>query len=152
MTPRASRPTIAQEARLKVLSIAALILAALTVCHAQVVDIGVQSIVWPRWEVDEGIPWHPSAYWRNFGTVDAEFRAWLAIYDSLGVLDYVDSTTVDRLAPDQNVRLYFRPYTPKGPLRSMPWWTVRCSTYAVSDANDANDVLADSFRVAPTPI
>ena len=72
-------------------------LAALTVCHAQVVDIGVESIVWPKGSVEAWYSWHPSACWRNFGTVDAGFRAWLAIYDTLGVLAYIDSTFVDQV-------------------------------------------------------
>jgi hypothetical protein len=127
-------------------------LAALTICHAQVVDIGVKSIVWPRGVVYVHYSAHPSAQWRNHGTVEVEFRAWLSIYDTLGVLDYIDSTSVDHLAPKQSTRLYFREYTPAccttGPLR----WTVRCSTYAASDANDTNDVLTDSFQIRMRPI
>ena len=132
---------------MKALSIAALMLAALTICHAQVVDIGVESIIWPRGEVDQNYAFHPSAFWYNYGTVEAGFKAWLAIYDTLGVLDYIDSTVVDQVAPEHSTRLYFRPYTPRGCFPSMLPWTVRCSTYAVADANDTNDVLVDSFRV-----
>lgn len=124
-------------------------LAALAICHAQVVDIGVDSIIWPKGKVEEGYPWHPSACWHNHGTVEVGFKAWLAIYDTLGVLDYIDSTAADHLAPDQNARLCFRPYTPKGYSPSWLAWAVRCSTYAAGDVNDTNDVLADSFRVGP---
>jgi hypothetical protein len=124
-------------------------LAALTICHAQVVDIGVESIIWPKGDVEEGYPWHPSACWHNYGTVEAGFKAWLAIYDTLGVLDYIDSTVVDQVAPEHSTRLYFRPYTPRGCSPSMLPWAVRCSTYVAGDVNNSNDVLAGSFRVGP---
>lgn len=121
------------------------------VAAGDTVDIAVESILWPRGEVEAGYPFHPRALVSNAGTVSSGFRAWLAIYDTLGVLDYLDSLSYDRLAPGRQTILQFRAYAPNAIRHTRDTWAVTCSVAAVGDIRPDNDIRAGWFLVG-TPM
>lgn len=111
------------------------------------VDIAVESILWPRGEVEAYYPCYPRVLVSNAGTVSSGFKAWLAIYDTIGVLNYFDSLSCEMLEPGRLDTVYFRPYTPHTRANSRDTWAVTCSVVAVGDTRPDNDVRAGWFLV-----
>jgi len=125
---------------------AVLLLAATVPASGDTVDVAVDSILWPRGWVEGGYPCYPRALVSNAGTVSTGFKAWLVIYDTLGVPGYLDSLDCCSLDPGSRAIVSFRTFIPRHHEYD-DTWTVACSVAVPGDANPANDVRVGQFQI-----
>ncbi|MFO7651302.1 MAG: M6 family metalloprotease domain-containing protein [bacterium] len=107
-------------------------------------DFGVLAIVEPSGIYDAGAVIWPSATWRNYGSRNAPFEAWVLISGPGGGRVYSSRVDVSGLAPGADTTLAgFAPCT----LAVSGSWLAKCSTWADGDADPANDEQSILFRV-----
>jgi hypothetical protein len=109
----------------------------------RVQDIGVVGINSPSGTYEPGRIVTPAAIVRNYGSVPADFDAWMLITDPTGAPFYAAGTNVTNVAPGANALVNTFPACT---LDMVGDWTVKCSTAMPGDVNPANNVLAGGFR------
>ena len=110
-------------------------------------DIGITAILAPVGYVDTCVTVTPRAVWHNYSTVySANFSAWFSITDPNDVEVYSDVVPVSGLGIGMDTNVVFDDFTID---TTRGIWAIRCSTYALSDTNPANDVLISNFGVYP---
>jgi len=120
------------------------LLAAASTSLAARVDVGVDTMLMNgcmylqgQYLLQEYSSFTPKAVWHNLGDTATSFTAFFAMTDPYGSRTYCESMAMDGLAPDSVGTLAFPQYT----FWRTGYWTLRCSTAAVGDANPTNDTL-----------
>ncbi len=107
-------------------------------------DVAVTAIYSPVGVMDTMTEVEPRARWRNFGAIPVRWRAFLALVNPAGERVYSQQLEIaGRAGADTIVR-----FVPFNVGQDTGYWTVRCSTFAASDPNPANDVMQSRFFVA----
>ncbi len=114
----------------------------------QVQDVGVVTCAVPvnggAYVVGDSI--QPEATWRNYGSQNATFEAWMLADDPTDGRMYAEKVDVADLAPGSGIAIdAFSVLV----LLAEGDWTYRCSTYMADDVIADNDLIDGRFLVAP---
>ncbi len=109
-------------------------------------DVGVVAVIEPLGSYQQGDLVQPSVRWRNLGSHDADFEAWVRVRDPSGARVYSNVEQVTGLGAGEDIVLTRFDSL----LLLVPGeWQVRCSTAYEFDGVPANDRLVEEFRVNP---